>query len=66
MSKEENIIGAIISTEIKEVDKSKVVPTTQMSLEETITEIKKRFQFEEDKTMMNKIIAELLKQNKDE
>ena len=65
MSKEPKIIGRIISTQIKEIDYSNVVPNF-MSLEETIAEIKKRFEFEEDKTMMNKIIEELLNQNKDE
>ena len=65
MSKE-NIIGKIISIQHKEVDHSEVVPITQMSLEETIEEIKLRFQYEEDKTMMNKIIAELLNQKEDE
>ena len=65
MSKEPKIIGRIISTEIKEIDYSNVVPKF-MSIEESIENIKKSSQFEEDKTLMNKLIEELLKQNKDE
>lgn len=65
MSKEPKIIGRIISTEIKEIDYSNVVPKF-MSIEESIENIKKSFQFEEDKTLMNKLIEELLNQNKDE
>jgi hypothetical protein len=65
MSKEPKIIGKIISTQIKEIDYSNVVPNF-MSIEESIEKIKKAFQFEEDKTLMNKLIEELLNQNKDE
>ena len=64
MSEKPQIIGTIISTEIKEVDYSNVVPKF-MSIEESIENIKKRFEFEEDKTLMNKLIAEQLDQNKD-
>jgi phage FluMu protein Com len=49
----------------KKIDYSNVVPNF-MSIEESIENIKKSFQFEEDKTLMNKLIEELLKQNKDE
>ena len=65
MSKEPKIIGKVISTQIKEIDYSNVVPNF-MSIEESIENIKKSFQFEEDKTLMNKLIEELLNQNKDE
>ena len=65
MSKEPQIIGRIISTEIKETDYSNVVPKF-MSIEESIENIKKSFQFEEDKTLMNKLIEELLNQKEDE
>jgi hypothetical protein len=65
MSKEPKIIGKIIYTQIKETDYSNVVPNF-MSIEESIEKIKKSFQFEEDKTLMNKLIEELLNQNKDE
>ena len=65
MSKEENIIGTIISTQIKEIDYSNVVPNF-MSTEETVENIKKSFQFEEDKTLMNKLIEEVLKNKGDD
>lgn len=64
MGKEERkITGNIISTQIKVIDYSNVGPNF-MSIEETIENIKKSFQFEEDKTVMNKLITEVLKQNK--
>ena len=65
MSKEPKIIGRIISTQIKEIDYSNIVPNF-MSMEETVENIKKSFQFEEDKTLMNKLIEEVLKHKGDD
>jgi hypothetical protein len=66
MSKEPPIIGRIIDYEIREVDHSIVTNTDNMSTEEKIEHIKNLFEFEEDKTIMKKMIEELLNQNKDE
>ena len=66
MSKEPPIIGRIIYSEIKEIDYSIITNTDGMSIDEQIEYIKDLFEFEEDKTIMNQMIEELLKQNKDE
>ena len=68
MSKENRpVIGRIINTQkIKEIDKSFVPNTDNMSLEESIEYVKSLFEFEEDKTIMNKMIEELKNQNKNE
>ena len=56
MNKRPPIIGRIISTQIKEIDHSQVIPNEDISIEESVELIKDRFKFEEDKTLMNKII----------
>jgi hypothetical protein len=66
MSKETPIIGRIIYSEIKEIDHSIITNTDDMSIDEQIEYIKDLFHFEEDKTVMNQMIEELLNQNKDE
>ena len=59
-------IGRIIYSEIKENDHSVIRNTDDMSIDEQIEYIKGLFEFEEDKTVMNEMIKELLNQNKDE
>jgi hypothetical protein len=59
MCKQPPIIGRIISTQIREIDHSQVIPNEHISIEESIELIKDRFKFEEDKTLMNKMIEEL-------
>jgi hypothetical protein len=66
MSKKPPIIGRIIYSEIKEIDHSIITNTDDMSIDEQIEYIKGLFEFEEDKTVMNQMIGELLNQNKDE
>jgi hypothetical protein len=66
MAKEPPIIGRIIYSEIKEIDHSIITNTDDMSTDEQIEYIKDLFEFEEDKTIMNQMIEELLNQNKDE
>jgi hypothetical protein len=58
------VIGRIIDIQVKEIDKSFVPNTDNMSLEESIEYVKSLFEFEEDKTIMNKMIEELKNQNK--
>ena len=60
MSKEPPIIGRIIYSEIKEIDHSLITNTDDMSIDEQIEYIKGLFEFEEDKTVMNEMIKELL------
>jgi len=60
MSKEPPIIGRIIYSEIKENDHSIITNTDDMSIDEQIEYIKGLFEFEEDKTVMNEMIKELL------
>jgi hypothetical protein len=62
MSKKPPIIGKIISTRIIEVDQSLVTNTDNMSMEEKIEHIKTLFEFEDDKTIMDKMIEELKNQ----
>ena len=66
MSKEPPISFRIIYSEIKEIDHSIITNTDDMSIDEQIEYIKSLFEFEEDKTVMNEMIEELLNQNKDE
>lgn len=66
MSKEPPIIGRIISYEIREIDHSIVTNTENISTKEKIEHIKNLFELEEDKTIMNKMIEELLNQDKDD
>jgi hypothetical protein len=52
-------MNKIISTKIKEVDQSNVVSNKPMTIEESIEHIKKSFQYEDDKTLMNYMIQKL-------
>jgi hypothetical protein len=58
--KEPQIIGKIIATRIREIDHSRVNVTNTMTLEESIEHIKDMWEFEEDKTLMNKMIEEVI------
>jgi len=60
------IIGRILDIRVKEIDKSFVPNTDNMTIEESIEYVKSLFEFEEDKTIMNKMIEEIKNQNKDE
>ena len=60
------IIGRILDIRVKEIDKSFVPNTDNMTIEESIDYVKSLFEFEEDKTIMNKMIEEIKNQNKDE
>ena len=60
------IIGRILDIRVKEIDKSFVPNTDNMTIEESIDYVKSLFEFEEDKTIMNKMIEEIKNQNKGE
>jgi hypothetical protein len=60
------IIGRIIDIRVKEIDKSFVPNTDNMTIEESIDYVKSLFEFEEDKTIMDKMIEEIKNQNKGE
>lgn len=64
MNKELN--SKIISIKTKEVDHSVVVglPNKSISLEESIEQLKKSFQHEDDKTIMNDMIQKLNDESK--
>jgi len=64
MNKELN--SKIISIKTKEVDHSVVVPipNKSISLEESIEQIKSRFKYEDDKTIMNDMIQKLKDESK--
>ena len=65
MSKREDpVIGRIIDIQVKEIDKSFVPNTDNMTIDEKIEYVKGLFKFDEDKTLMNQMIEEL-KQSKD-
>ena len=52
-------IGKIISIKSKEVDWSEIIPNKSMTIEESIEQIKSRFKYEDDKTIMNDMIQKL-------
>lgn len=65
MSKKTPFKGRIISSNIIEMDYSKIVPKF-LTIEESIENIKNSFRFEEDKTLMNKIVKDFLDSTKNE
>ena len=65
MSKKTPFKGRIISSNIIEMDYSKIVPKF-LTIEESIENIKNSFRFEEDKTLMNKIVKNFLDSTKNE
>ena len=65
MSKMTPFKGRIISSNIIEMDYSKIVPKF-LTIEESIENIKNSFRFEEDKTLMNKIVKNFLDSTKNE
>lgn len=65
MSKKTPFRGRIISSNIIEMDYSKIVPKF-LTIEESIGNIKNSFRFEEDKTLMNKIVKDFLDSTKNE
>jgi len=60
MSKENiSIVGKIIKTRIREIDFSAMDNMGGRSLEDMIRHIENLYQFEEDKTHMNRLIDEI-------
>ena len=64
--KEPQIIGKIIATRSREIDHSRGTVNNVMTLEETIEQIKDMCEFEEDKTLMNSMIEEVINNWKDD